>query len=90
MTATGECSGSSCTCRHKDTPRTADFQDDLQGRHAAVGRHVGTADAAGLRPHGDAGASQRSFGCVGAADSNQATIAEWESSIMARSKCSPR
>ena len=42
MTATGECSGSTCTSRHKDTPRTADFQDDLQKRlNRAIGQLTG-------------------------------------------------
>ncbi|MBC2889567.1 metal-sensing transcriptional repressor [Gordonibacter massiliensis (ex Traore et al. 2017)] len=32
MTETGECTGASCACRHKETPRDQALQADLQKR----------------------------------------------------------
>lgn len=39
MTDTGECTSQTCCCRHKETPRDAELQKDLQRRlNRAIGQ----------------------------------------------------
>lgn len=41
----GACAGAACTCHHKETPRAAQFQTDLQKRlNRAIGQLYGVKD----------------------------------------------